>query len=102
MPASKGFVDFTATVGQLESLLHTNYHIEENSQTSKRFMGVDNYHLPRDVANHVDSVYPAVTVNPVKSEASITDKLRLNGRKFTRLPKAMTAGKLEYSDCTIT
>lgn len=102
MPASKGFVDFTATVDQLESLLHTKYHVYENSQTTKRFMGADNYHLPRDVADHVDFVYPAVAVNPVKSESSITDKLRINGRKFTRLPKAMTAGELEDSVCTIT
>lgn len=64
---NKGYLDFETTVGNLESLLKTSYHIFEDQKTSSQHLGADSYSLPVNVAPHVDFVWPAVASSQVKA-----------------------------------
>lgn len=67
---SKGWLDFETTVGTLESLFKTSYHMYENQKTEETFFGADKYHLPTEISDHVDFVIPAASLVSVKSSRS--------------------------------
>ncbi|EGX93586.1 protease S8 tripeptidyl peptidase I, putative [Cordyceps militaris CM01] len=64
-PKSRGWVDFRTTVGNLESLLKTSYHVYHGKRSGARYLGADRYSLPRDISNVVDFVHPAVSMSQV-------------------------------------
>lgn len=59
---SKGWLQFETSAGELESLMKTKLHVYENVATRKAHFGSDEYHLPQDVAQHVDLVLPGITM----------------------------------------
>lgn len=72
MPRSQGWLQFRTTVDKLESLLHTKYNVFEDRDTSEHFLGTEAYHLPADVAEHVDFVSPAVAMYKVSNTRETT------------------------------
>ncbi|CEJ81450.1 hypothetical protein VHEMI01572 [[Torrubiella] hemipterigena] len=62
MPKSKGWLQLQMRVGDLESLLNTEYHIFENKQTTRQYLGSEKYHLPAEIAEHMDMITPAVSM----------------------------------------
>ncbi|UNI14693.1 Tripeptidyl-peptidase I [Purpureocillium takamizusanense] len=64
VPETKGWVHFDATVGQLESLVKADYHlykhilVRDEGDDADHHLGTDEYHLPEDVAAHVDFIVP--------------------------------------------
>ncbi|CEJ81196.1 hypothetical protein VHEMI01340 [[Torrubiella] hemipterigena] len=66
-PASQGWLQFQTTVDKLETLLHTKYNVFEDRDSSEHFLGTEAYHLPAEVAEHVDFVTPAVAMYKVKN-----------------------------------
>ncbi|KAJ6446394.1 peptidase S8/S53, subtilisin/kexin/sedolisin [Purpureocillium lavendulum] len=60
VPQSKGWVHFDATVSQLEALVKADYHIYNHARSPDEgsHLGTDEYHLPADIAAHVDFIVP--------------------------------------------
>ncbi|GJN77804.1 hypothetical protein PLIIFM63780_001297 [Purpureocillium lilacinum] len=74
VPATRGWVHFDATVGQLESLVKADYHIYNHVRARDEgegsHLGTDAYHLPEEVAAHVDFIVPGTAfgrLSPGKS-----------------------------------
>ncbi|KAJ2980290.1 hypothetical protein NQ176_g2734 [Zarea fungicola] len=69
-PTSSGWVDFHATVDQLEKMLKTRYNIYEDAQTGSQLVGAEEYKLPSNVAQHVDFVIPSTVMGKMASKRS--------------------------------
>lgn len=65
--AGHGFLKFDATVEELESLLSTEYHVYEHSDTKELHIGCDQYHVPQGVQRHLDFISPTVSTIELKS-----------------------------------
>ncbi|KAK0119805.1 Tripeptidyl-peptidase sed1 [Cadophora gregata] len=55
---NKQWVQFDASVFELESLLITEYHEYEHSDTGKTTVACDKYHVPSHIQEHVDYITP--------------------------------------------
>ncbi|CEJ83904.1 hypothetical protein VHEMI03295 [[Torrubiella] hemipterigena] len=64
-PKSQGWLHFRTTVSKLEDLLKTKYNVYEFQPGSEHF-GAEEYHLPANVADHVDFIQPAVAMTRIK------------------------------------
>ncbi|KAK2603824.1 hypothetical protein QQS21_004026 [Conoideocrella luteorostrata] len=62
-PKSKGWLDFHATVGELESILKTKYHMYDHVQARNAHIGTDEYVLPDEISSLVDFIAPAVVMS---------------------------------------
>lgn len=65
----KGSIGFKTSVGTLEALLKTSYHVYENQKTASQHLGSDGYSLPAEVAQHVDFVWPGVVTSQIRAGA---------------------------------
>ncbi|QUC21684.1 uncharacterized protein UV8b_05927 [Ustilaginoidea virens] len=63
IPRSKGWIDFRATVGELESMLKTKYHMYDHVQSRNAHIGTDEYTLPHEVSSLVDFITPGVVMS---------------------------------------
>lgn len=59
LSASKGWIQVNATVGEVEDLLKTEYHVWEDDDGAER-IGCHEYSVPAHVAPHVDLIKPTV------------------------------------------
>ncbi|KAJ3498817.1 hypothetical protein NLG97_g838 [Lecanicillium saksenae] len=84
-PKSQGWLDFKTTVSGLESLLKTQYHVYETR--SGEHFGTDKYHLPANVANHVDFIQPAVAMSQIKRSTSEHNPSMLAHKHPRPIPK---------------
>ncbi|TFA98341.1 Tripeptidyl-peptidase sed1 [Trichoderma ghanense] len=85
---SKGWLDFTTTSGQLESLLQTSFSTYNHVEARDVHVGTDEYTLPKEISQHVDFITPGVVFTPVKT-SSRTEK---RGQKsIRRAPKPIPA-----------
>ncbi|KAL7805628.1 subtilisin-like protein [Trichoderma gracile] len=64
---SKGWLDFTATSGQLESLLQASYYTYHHVEARDVHVGTDEYSLPNEISQHVDFITPGVVFAPMKT-----------------------------------
>jgi tripeptidyl-peptidase-1 len=58
--ASKGWLQFMATVDEAERLLKTKYHAYEHTSSGTPRVGCDAYYVPEHVRQHVDFITPTV------------------------------------------
>lgn len=58
---NRQWIQFHATVGELEKLLNATYDIYENQKTGIRQVGTDEYSIPADLLDHIDYITPAIT-----------------------------------------
>jgi tripeptidyl-peptidase I len=63
----RGWLKFDATVEELESLLSTEYHVYEHSDTEDLHIGCDEYHVPLSIQRHLDFVSPTVSTIKIQS-----------------------------------
>ncbi|CEJ92570.1 hypothetical protein VHEMI08215 [[Torrubiella] hemipterigena] len=56
--------DFKTTVAQLKTVLHTKYNVFQTRSGDEHF-GTNKYHLPADISDHVDFIYPGVASVPM-------------------------------------
>lgn len=77
VPNTKGWVHFDSTVGQLESLVKAEYHIYNHISTRGEgdidHLGTDEYHLPEEVAAHVDFIVPGTAFGRLGAEGAYAD-----------------------------
>lgn len=57
---SLGWLSFDASVDEAESLLNTQYHVYEHSETGQPHVACDEYSLPVHIQKHVDFITPTV------------------------------------------
>lgn len=65
----KGWLKFEASVEELESLLSTEYHVYQHSETMETHIGCNEYHVPQAIHPHIDFISPTVSTLKVKSRA---------------------------------
>ncbi|KUJ23903.1 putative alkaline serine protease AorO [Mollisia scopiformis] len=65
----RGWLKFEATIDELESLLSTEYHVYEHSDTEALHIGCDTYHVPLGVHPHIDFISPTVSTIQIKRGA---------------------------------
>ncbi|KAI9743631.1 MAG: polynucleotide 3'-phosphatase [Claussenomyces sp. TS43310] len=70
----RGWLKFVATVEELESLLHTEYHTYQHPTTGEEHIGCREYHVPREVHGHIDFITPAVSPYKIESKRSKNEK----------------------------
>ncbi|KAE9408682.1 subtilisin-like protein [Gymnopus androsaceus JB14] len=78
LSASKGWLEVEATVEQAEELMNTEYHIFEHS-TGQEHIACDEYHLPHNVAPHVEIVLPSVHFDAIIEKRSSEQPARTVG-----------------------
>ncbi|KAI1098458.1 subtilisin-like protein [Jackrogersella minutella] len=98
LAASGGWLVFNTTVQEAEELLETKYwlYLDNDGQTS---LGCDEYHVPTQLSEYVDFVYPGVVVAEVKDADYLKRRraLQVRQNKMVR-PAAVT--KRQQSDCS--
>ncbi|KAL9100078.1 MAG: hypothetical protein Q9163_004502 [Psora crenata] len=57
---NKQWIQFDATVNELEGLIHAEYYSYEHYQTGKTNIGCDEYYVPVHVQEHIDYITPGL------------------------------------------
>jgi tripeptidyl-peptidase-1 len=70
----RGWLKFDATIEELESLLHTKYHVYEHAKTKEVHIGCDDYHIPHKVHPHIDFISPTVSTIKIETRAAKKQK----------------------------
>ncbi|KAH6660863.1 peptidase S8/S53 domain-containing protein [Truncatella angustata] len=96
--ASGGWLVFNATVDEAERLLETNFWLYENEE-GQVVAGCDEYHIPSDLSEHIDFVYPGVVM--AESTMYLSSKRRTNGGSTTKSQSIVKSYKRQNStDCS--
>ncbi|KAF2633063.1 subtilisin-like protein [Macroventuria anomochaeta] len=81
--AGRNWVEFSATVEELEALLKTEYHYYQHKASGGFRIACDEYGLPQRVGKHVDFVMPTIQLDglqPVaQSKATIQAPINITG-----------------------
>jgi tripeptidyl-peptidase-1 len=65
---NRQWIQFHATVEELEKLLHARYDIYENKKIGTRHVGTDEYSIPAGLLDHIDYITPAATRLQISGE----------------------------------
>ncbi|KAI1214352.1 subtilisin-like protein [Annulohypoxylon truncatum] len=58
--SNKQWVRFDASVDQVEKLLMADYHVWEHASTGVKDIACDEYHVPKQVKEHIDYITPGI------------------------------------------
>ncbi|KAL7623689.1 hypothetical protein AAE478_005241 [Parahypoxylon ruwenzoriense] len=111
--SNKQWIQFDAPVSQVEDLLMTDYHVWEHIDTEVKNIACDEYHVPKQVKEHIDYITPGIKLmgygntqappsrkrsilrEPV-SESDLGDLMSERSRDNNRpLPKRTTGSRVE-------
>lgn len=106
---NKGWLAFHATAGQAESLLHTEYFEHEDMFTGGIMPACSQYHVPRDLREHIDYITPGVRLLAPLGEqgAGRNDNrersvlLRGTRTKYRVPPKPMPRNASDLTTCDV-
>ncbi|KAG8411214.1 hypothetical protein J3459_016525 [Metarhizium acridum] len=87
-PQSKGWVEFQSTVGELESILKTKYHLYDHIQARNAHIGTDEYSLPNEISDLVDFITPAVVMSQTSKPSN---NVKRNDGRIIRPHKPLSA-----------
>ena len=101
----RGSVHFTASVEELEKLLHTEYHVFEHASTGANSLSCDGYFVPSAVREHLDFVTPSVGFHKmqnhiVRAKSAQKSRRPLSRRLVRPLIQAPSDGN-STSDCSL-
>jgi tripeptidyl-peptidase-1 len=65
----RNWVEFSASVAELEGLLNTEYHNYEHKSSGGYRIACDEYGLPQQVRNHVDFIMPTIQLDGLRPVA---------------------------------
>jgi tripeptidyl-peptidase-1 len=68
----RNWIEFSATVGELEELLHTEYHNYQHKQSGGYRIACDEYKIPQHVRQHVDFITPTIQLEGLRPVARAT------------------------------
>jgi tripeptidyl-peptidase-1 len=101
---NKGWFAFYATAAEAESLLRTEYHEYEDSETGGVMPSCESYHLPAHVREHIDYVSPGIKLLAPVEKQSLKREVVLDERDGNVIEKRNTHGLLTYqtenANCT--
>ncbi|KAI5928203.1 peptidase S8/S53 domain-containing protein [Camillea tinctor] len=83
---NKQWIQFDAPVSQVEDLLMADYHVWEHLDTGVKNIACEEYHVPRDVKQHIDYITPGIKLmgyGNTQEPASMKKRARLD--KTSRL-----------------
>ncbi|KAK6839735.1 hypothetical protein PG995_007006 [Apiospora arundinis] len=86
---SKGrnWLDFNATVGELEKLLKTKYFMYRHSRHGKYHLACDQYHVPNHLAEHIDIITPTVHFDQHIGHERLNNRVSLDNGQVNELKK---------------
>ncbi|KAI2616243.1 subtilisin-like protein [Hypoxylon sp. NC1633] len=58
--SNKQWVQFDASVSQVEDILMAEYHVWEHEDTGTKNVACDEYHVPKQVREHIDYITPGI------------------------------------------
>ena len=60
LTSKRGWIWFDASIGEMEALLNTEYHLFQHSETRAHYMGCDEYSIPVSLRPHIDFITPTI------------------------------------------
>lgn len=75
--ANKAWLQFDASVEEMEQLLQTKYHFYEHVNGGRKHIGCEDYKIPAAVADHIDFVIPGVKLLATRGMGDIMKKRSL-------------------------
>jgi tripeptidyl-peptidase I len=90
---SKGrhWLDFNATVQEMERLLKTEYHVFRHSRHGNAHVACDKYHVPDHLVEHIDLVTPTVHFDQRVGHDRVNHKVPLDEHQSQELKKRALA-----------
>ncbi|KAJ4416113.1 hypothetical protein N0V82_006957 [Gnomoniopsis sp. IMI 355080] len=89
---NKQWIQFDATVAEVEELLYTDYFWWEHGPTGTENVAAEEYHIPFEVQKHVDYITPGIRLRPDPGRVRRL-KRQADGEKLRkRMVKAMNTG----------
>ncbi|KAJ4364728.1 hypothetical protein N0V83_009325 [Neocucurbitaria cava] len=84
----RNWVEFSASVAELEKLLNTEYHYYQHKESSGFRIACDEYGLPEHVRKHVDFVMPTIQLDGLRpvahARATIEASVNITGLSGTK------------------
>ncbi|KAH5360136.1 hypothetical protein HBI48_104470 [Parastagonospora nodorum] len=98
---SKGrnWIEFSATVGEVEELLQTEYHYYRHKDSGGFRIACDEYGLPRHVREHVDFIMPTIQLDGMQPVAQRMPAIQHQVDIAARLNGTSQCSKLITIDC---
>ncbi|KAF2161129.1 hypothetical protein M409DRAFT_69979 [Zasmidium cellare ATCC 36951] len=96
LSANKQWVQFDATIAELEDLLHTEYHVYEH-QAGHTMPSCDEYYVPSQLRNVIDYITPGVNLGQ-PSDLTKRDATPRKGFKLPLKTKPLPSFKPEASN----
>ncbi|KAL5115587.1 hypothetical protein ACEQ8H_006563, partial [Pleosporales sp. CAS-2024a] len=94
----RNWVEFTATVDELEALLDTKYHYFQHKQQGGHRIACDEYGLPSHVQKHVDFIMPIIQLDGLRPVAQVKTATEAP-KEITGLTGTTQCDKLITIDC---
>lgn len=69
--ANKAWLQFDATIEDMEQLLQTKYHFYEHVNGGRKHIGCEEYKIPAAVSDHIDYVTPGVKLLATRAMGDI-------------------------------
>ena len=60
LASGRHWISFNATVGEMERLLKTTYHVYKHEHHGNNHVACDKYHVPEHLKEHIDIITPTV------------------------------------------
>ncbi|KAF3163032.1 hypothetical protein TWF751_010474 [Orbilia oligospora] len=95
--SNRQWVQFDALVSEVQTLLHTSYHIYEHEGSGRLNVACDEYHIPRHIQEHIDYITQGIKLFPPSGPLSPErEKLRKRQKRELKLTEEGAAkGKLK-------
>jgi tripeptidyl-peptidase-1 len=91
--SNRQWIQFHATVEELEKLVNATYDIYENTKTGTLQVGTDEYSLPVELLDHIDYITPAAT------RLQISGEVKAKQTRRDVIPSAPLGGANVTSNC---
>jgi tripeptidyl-peptidase-1 len=91
---NKAWLQFDASVEEMEQLLKTKYHFYEHVDGGRKHIGCEDYKIPAAVSQHIDYVTPGVKLLATRAMGDIKRKRGSASPNPHPLRKAMPADVL--------
>lgn len=93
------WIQFHATVTELEKLINATYDIYENQKTGIRQVGTDEYSIPSELLDHIDYITPATTRLQVSGNVKVQKIRREPQDPSDVIPAFPLGGQNVTNDC---
>ncbi|ORY67675.1 Pro-kumamolisin [Pseudomassariella vexata] len=91
MSKGRHWLEFKATVQEVEGLLKTKYHMYKHTQLGHPHIACDKYHVPDHLVNHIDIITPTVHFDQRIGRERENKKVPLSEDKVDELKKRSLA-----------